>query len=702
MRLESGRSAEGRSSQNSSAVVTAYELFRQGKLREAVSCIRDHSDLEDERALFLLAKALTKLQEYSEAKRKLKLALRKTDTQSDPKQYEVRLFLANLYLELGEATRAIREFNKIKEDATAHQIYRATFSGLACANALLGRFNKAFGYLEKARSYPGSDDAVDADLGFILLVEGSHDDALHIFTEVFKKQPDNVRNTYHLANARYLNGQYHQTIEGLNHAIHREPQSIFLRIMLGDTYKALGEYLEAVKQYQTCLDISPNSEKRDYILFQIANCERTQGHQSRAIHVYQQVYKSCARSKYRAIAFSYMKNLRKNLRKNQGEQFKIQAFPRFVPHRERFYPVAISQLLKFWQVTREAIKIPKERIDQGISLPFLRKHSKKFALEQKCFTSNIEQLKRIVSLGFPVLVHEYSGLQGHYINIIGYDDAKGVVIAQDSNFHESQEILYATFLQNWQYHSNKTFLVYPKEKQKLLQEEHFEENPAFDLFDEVSLLLEEARYTEAFRLLSDVRKQYPEDRSTFRLEIELHLQQKNNDEATTLAQSAITLFSEEYWPYRLLGDSYFNKQQYEQALEFYVKAKAKLSQNAELLAKIGETLIYLGKFEKGIASLQKSIELDPRDFWAYGKLGWGYLKKSQFRRAEEQMLYALDSTMDYHDSWGWLHAQLGIIYRHFNQHDKSVSHLKKSLMSNDREPWFEEEFQKSYKLLHHH
>ncbi|MEK7486239.1 MAG: tetratricopeptide repeat protein [Planctomycetota bacterium] len=699
MRLESGRSVDGRLPNASAVTVTAYELYNQGKLCEVVSHLRAHSDLEDEELLFLLAKALTKLQEYTEAKKNIQKVLQKPILKSTPKEYEARLFLANLYLETGEISQAIREFTKIKENPEACEIYRSTFSGLACANALLGRFNKAFMCLDKARSFPGSEESVDADFGFILLVEGSYEEALNIFVDVFRKQPDNVRNTYHLANTRYLCGQYQQAIDILKQGISREPQAIFLRIMMGDIYKALGKYTESIQHYQLCLTISPRSEKKDYILFQLANCERFYDYQNQSIQDYQQLLKNCPRSHYKQAAASYIRNLNRHVQQGIQEPMKIFQFPRFLSRRERFFPLAIAQLLKFWNITKERIQIPLERIEAGISLAYLRTYARKFGLEQKCFVSTLEQLKRILALGFPILVHEYAGLQGHYINLIGYDDAKEVLIAQDPSFHESQEILYQTFLKNWKFHSYKAFLLYPQTKEALLQTEIFEEKPAFDLFDEISLLLEDGEQEKAILKLQELREKYPEDRSGLRLEIEINLQQKNNVYSEKLAKMAVQTFPDEYWTHRLLGDSYFNLQQYDSALISYINAKTSLPKNAELLAKIGETLIFLGKPEAGIQSLRKSIRLDPRDFWAYGKLGWGYLKKSQFRRAEEQMLYALDSTLDYNDTWGWLHAQLGVLYRHCQQYDKSVLHLKKSLTSHDKEPWFEEEYQKSYKLL---
>jgi Flp pilus assembly protein TadD len=92
MRFESGRSSENRPGGASAAVTTANELYLQGKLSETVSFIHDHMDLEEPEALFLLAKAFTKLQNYKEAQTVLRRILKKTDFKSTPKRYEVQLF----------------------------------------------------------------------------------------------------------------------------------------------------------------------------------------------------------------------------------------------------------------------------------------------------------------------------------------------------------------------------------------------------------------------------------------------------------------------------------------------------------------------------------------------------------------------------------------------------------------------------------
>jgi tetratricopeptide (TPR) repeat protein len=574
-------------------------------------------------------------------------------------------------------------------------VYRSAFSGLACATALLGRFHKAFGFLEKARSYPGSDEAVDADLGFILLIEGSYDHALSIFTEVYKKQPDNVRNTYHLSNARYLNGQYDQAITGLLDAIHREPQAVFLRIMLGDTYKALGNYAKAIKSYQSCLEISSGSEKKDYILFQIATCERLQENIALSLETYQQVVKACSQSPLKSLSEVFSKNLQQKV---EVPRIEISNFPRYLPREEKFYPFAFAQLFRYWGIRKRHLDLSIEQLESGISLPFIRKNPKSFKLEQRCFQSDLEQIKRLISLDIPVLVYEYSGLQGHYINLIGFDEQKQVMIAQDPNFHEAQEILYSSFTQNWLYHSNKAFIVYPKSKEALLENESLKENELFNRFDDLCILLEEGQFAEAYKELQKIRQEYPKDRSALRLDIELSLKKKKQ-KSEELARLAVEYYPQEYWSHRLLGDALFYAQKYQKALEHYQKAKVLLPYNAELLAKIGETLILLHHVEKGIRTLHESIELDPRDFWAYGKLGWGYLQKGNYRKAEEYLTYSLDSILDYGEVWGWLHAQLGLVYRHTQELDKSISHLKKSLISSDKESWFEEEYQKSVRML---
>jgi hypothetical protein len=86
---------------------------------------------------------------------------------------------------------------------------------------------------------------------------------------------------------------------------------------------------------------------------------------------------------------------------------------------------------------------------------------------------DFDLLKRFLAGGFPVLVEkgayikDFSGVvswMGHYEVITGYDDGRGIFIAQDSYFTPDYEVPYDTFLQGWRSFNYTYLVVYPPDR----------------------------------------------------------------------------------------------------------------------------------------------------------------------------------------------------------------------------------------------
>lgn len=87
----------------------------------------------------------------------------------------------------------------------------------------------------------------------------------------------------------------------------------------------------------------------------------------------------------------------------------------------------------------------------------------------------IDLLKRLVANGFPVLTekgfYEYDyngklGWMGHYQYVTGYDDARGVLVIQDTyNDGPNFEMSYADFLEGWRSFNYVFLVTYPQERQ---------------------------------------------------------------------------------------------------------------------------------------------------------------------------------------------------------------------------------------------
>ena len=89
---------------------------------------------------------------------------------------------------------------------------------------------------------------------------------------------------------------------------------------------------------------------------------------------------------------------------------------------------------------------------------------------------DLDTLKAFISAGFPVLVEKgfegvgFDGWMGHYEVINGYDDAKGVVYAQDSYKGPNLEVSYKDLIEQWRAFNYTYLVIYSPEKEAQVME----------------------------------------------------------------------------------------------------------------------------------------------------------------------------------------------------------------------------------------
>lgn len=86
-----------------------------------------------------------------------------------------------------------------------------------------------------------------------------------------------------------------------------------------------------------------------------------------------------------------------------------------------------------------------------------------------------ELVKSFLAAGFPVLVEKGAFMRdttnkiswmGHYEVITGYDDAKGIFIAQDSYYTKDYPVTYDDFTTGWRAFNDVYLVIYPAEKEQ--------------------------------------------------------------------------------------------------------------------------------------------------------------------------------------------------------------------------------------------
>ena len=140
-------------------------------------------------------------------------------------------------------------------------------------------------------------------------------------------------------------------------------------------------------------------------------------------------------------------------------------------------PATLSMALSFWgwkgfQTTTAEYLKPNQR-DKNVS-PY---EMEAFVTEKTPYGflwrmgGDLRLLKALLINGFPVMVEKgfqgrgFEGWMGHYELLIGYDDAKGIFITEDSYLGENLEVPYDQLLNEWRAFNYIFLLPYDKTRE---------------------------------------------------------------------------------------------------------------------------------------------------------------------------------------------------------------------------------------------
>ncbi|MGH2365038.1 MAG: C39 family peptidase [Chloroflexota bacterium] len=138
-------------------------------------------------------------------------------------------------------------------------------------------------------------------------------------------------------------------------------------------------------------------------------------------------------------------------------------------------PAAIAEVLRYWGVQQTQgqaqAALRPDGNNRGMWPYPVPGYLKTLGMDGLMGVSGTDTLvKAMVSNGFPVIVSQWVSATdhvGHYREIEGFDDARGVFISTDSYLGPNHEISYPEFDQIWT--GNQRFMVvYPPAKQALL------------------------------------------------------------------------------------------------------------------------------------------------------------------------------------------------------------------------------------------
>lgn len=113
--------------------------------------------------------------------------------------------------------------------------------------------------------------------------------------------------------------------------------------------------------------------------------------------------------------------------------------------------------------------------------------------------------------------------------------------------------------------------------------------------------------------------------------------------AFEMANTAVRLDPNDYQAQWALGWAYLYNRQHENALAHYLRARELNPNDAELLAEMGNFLIYIGQPKQAIDQVKEAIRLNPfHESWYVEYLGWAYEEAGMPLKAIEIFERAID------------------------------------------------------------
>lgn len=157
--------------------------------------------------------------------------------------------------------------------------------------------------------------------------------------------------------------------------------------------------------------------------------------------------------------------------------------------------------------------------------------------------------------------------------------------------------------------------------------------------------------------------------------------QEGDLDAAILSYQGAIKFDPNYADAHLnLGAIYFERKQYELALEQFEKAVEIDPNNADALANLGRVEYVLRRYDASAAALQKAIDLKPADFDLYKELGKTYYRQNDHAKVIEVLEAGHQKT----GGGDWLtHYMVGKAYQKTSRDAQAIESMKKSIAAEN-------------------
>ncbi len=263
----------------------------------------------------------------------------------------------------------------------------------------------------------------------------------------------------------------------------------------------------------------------------------------------------------------------------------------------------------------------------------------------------------------------------------------------DINREEFIELLLGSFKHNMQLKIIKcqSFNTLPKSEMQELTQELKDEKKYFLNYMSQELYNAFTKYTSMgkndsgvynieFLLSLSKQEQFKEDASLYLYIGNAFFDKKDYDKAIEAYQNGIRINPQLDYIYNALGIPYRHKKEHDKALTAYQKAIAINPKNDVAYYNMGNAYYDLKEYDKAITAYQKAIEINPKDDSAYYNMGIAYDELKEYNKALTAYQKAIEINPKYDEAYN----NMGIAYYNLKEYDKALTAFQKAIEINPK------------------
>lgn len=526
---------------------------------------------------------------------------------------EARFLLGRVLLDCGLFERGIAVLRAVADDENQLVPYRAhAQSALCAAYAAMGLNKSSQDAIERAAAFSLVSAQLLADEGYRLLRVGGFKEAEVQLAKALQIDATCEEAFERLAGALYIQGKLDSALEVLAYAIEQSQEFVPLYKLMGEVHVTRNKHREAAAFFKRGLEISPDGDAADQLLYLQARALHRAGFSDQALVSFRELAQRFPRSDLVAEANARAAAL--NQPKKGAKTRRLENFPRVLQKRAFCAPNTLANVLRFMGRPTQQEDVAARVMRGGSShWPELFDFCAiQKGIVSRAFIGSLDLVRDMIDKGVPLVTSEHQGLTGHMLAIIGYDDAAEVIIAQDPNFVEPVEISFREFDRAWIHDDRLCLVLVPEGKANLLPTLA---EPAQDFARRLIDLLRLAAAGASEKLAAEATSLHeaaPALLTPLRVLAEIALETRAAAELREVCEAALKREPRCFWAKRHLAAAWLIEQMPQKALEAFRRLAREERNDTPLLISLAELELGLGNRTRGLALLRLALEQDPQ------------------------------------------------------------------------------------------